>query len=194
MSIIEEATAAIAGGRTVVLPTDTVYGVAAALDERGVNALFRVKRRPRRKAIPVLGGDAEALAGVVKMDRRAALLAKRFWPGALTLVLPRAATFDLDLGGTDRDSVAVRVPQHEVTTQLLDKTGPLPITSANESGEPPAETVDAARSALGGTVSIYMDGGPGAGTPSTVVSLVRGLRILRAGGVTSDALRWALRA
>jgi tRNA threonylcarbamoyl adenosine modification protein (Sua5/YciO/YrdC/YwlC family) len=194
LSDLDVASLTLAAGRLVVIPTDTVYGVAAALTDSGVDALFRLKRRPRHKAIPVLAATRQDLNTVVRLEGPARLLGERFWPGPLTLVLPRKEGFDIDLGGVDRSSVAVRVPRHEVARELLKITGPLAVTSANESGEAPANSLDAARRALGGTVSVFVDGGPGGGLPSTVAGLRGGLRVLRAGGIVEDELRVVLKA
>jgi L-threonylcarbamoyladenylate synthase len=179
---MEEAVDALRAGRPVVIPTDTVYGVAGLFSAPGaVAAVFTAKGRPIDRALPVLGGDGASLHDVAVFDARAQALAARFWPGPLTLVLPRAAGFDVDLGGTTKDSVAVRVPGHDTTLELLRRTGPLAVSSANRSGEPAALTVEAAQAALGETVAVFVDGGRLTGRPSTIVSLLAELRLLREG-------------
>jgi tRNA threonylcarbamoyl adenosine modification protein (Sua5/YciO/YrdC/YwlC family) len=193
LSSIEEALRALADGRAIVLPTDTVYGVGAdPTDERAVSAIFEAKRRPEEKGLPILAADIDDLRRVVRFGDDALLLAKRFWPGPLTMVLPRAESFDHPLGGTDPSTVAVRVPALPLTLDLLRRSGPLAVTSANRSGEPPAHTIEEARSALGDSVDVYLDGGTLTGSPSTVVSLVEGVGVLREGSIEEADILGAL--
>ena len=185
MNAIEEDASALRRGEVIVMPTDTVYGVAALPSAPGaIRELFALKGRPLDKAIPLLGADEDTLGSVARFDRAAVRLAETFWPGPLTLVLPRAAGFDHDLGGSGDDTIAVRVPASEVARSLLELTGPVAVTSANRSGDPPANTVGDARAIFGESISVYLEGGPGAGSPSTVVSLVAEPRVLREGAVT----------
>lgn len=189
MSTLRQALDALAAGRPVVLPTDTVYGVGARPDRpAAIAAIFSAKGRPEDKALPVLGADLSALRSVGVFTETASLLGRRFWPGPLTLVVPRADGFDHDLGGTDAGTVAVRIPAFAPTLGLLRQSGPLAVTSANRSGEPPAATVDAARSALGHAIDVFVDGGRVGGAPSTVVSLVDGLVVLREGALSTSAI------
>ena len=182
MSDAERAVGALRSGALVVLPTDTVYGVGALPDSAGgIDKLFEVKGRPREKAIPILAASFDDLHEVGTFDARASALAEAFWPGALTMVLPRHRRFTIDLGGTDAKTVAVRIPGDKTTQQILKQTGPLAVTSANHSGDPAATTVEAAREALGDAVEVYVDGGRVRGKGSTVVSLVGELRCLREG-------------
>nr|MDQ3958446.1 L-threonylcarbamoyladenylate synthase [Actinomycetota bacterium] len=159
--------AALVGGGAAVIPTDTVYGLAAA--PAHALALFELKGRPSEKAIPVLAADGAQLADVVTIDAAAAALAHDLWPGPLTLVLPRNPDFGADLGGDDPSTVAVRVPAHPVALELLRATGPLAVTSANLSGEPPSTTLAEAQSVFGERVDAYLDGGACDGEPSTVL-------------------------
>lgn len=183
MDQLEAASAALRRGLLVVMPTDTVYGVGALPRARGgVASLFEVKGRPASKPIPVLAASDEDLHEVVAFDRRAHALADAFWPGPLTLVLPRRLDWPYDLGG-DASTIAVRVPRDDLARALLERTGPLAVTSANRSAQPPASTVAEARSALGEHVAVYLDGGVCSGSPSSVVSLVGELRMLREGAV-----------
>jgi L-threonylcarbamoyladenylate synthase len=184
---VEEAAAAIRDGAIAVVPTDTVYGVAALPEAAG--GIFDLKQRPRDKALPVLGSGVVQLGGVAELDLGARALAEEHWPGPLTLVVPRAPGFVADLGGTDPATVAVRVPAHPVTLELLRRTGPLAVTSANVSGEPPATTYEDA-CALAPDV-IGLDGGTCDGLPSTVVSLVGAPRVLRRGAL--DLADWLSR-
>jgi tRNA threonylcarbamoyl adenosine modification protein (Sua5/YciO/YrdC/YwlC family) len=177
-------------GRVVVVPTDTVYGVAAL--PQHVSAIFEVKRRPTEKAIPILAASEEALRPVVRFTSEAQTLADRFWPGPLTLVLPRAESFTHDLGG-EASTIAVRVPDNDLLTALLRATGPLAVTSANRSGEPPAATVAEAKKALGAEVRAFLDGGPSKGTPSTIISLAGAVRVLRRGALPAEEIQRALK-
>ena len=194
MTTPDDAVRTLRAGGIVVIPTDTVYGVAAdARHEAALAAIFELKRRERAKALPVLGADADQLEEVVVMDEAARALAQRFWPGPLTLVLPRAMRFTHDLGGEHhKDTVAVRVPSHELALEVLRATGPLAVTSANLSGDPPAHTVDQARHALGDRVEVYLDGGICDGEVSTVASLEGGLQVLRQGAVEEEELQRVL--
>ena len=185
MDELEAAGAALRTGRLVVLPTDTVYGLGALPRSRGgIAALFEAKGRSDDKAIPVLGASLDDLAEVVQFDERARAAAEAFWPGPLTLVLARRAGWPYYLGGSDPSTVAVRVPRHELARDLLERTGPLAVTSANRSGEEPAATAAAARAALGDAVAVYLDGGKSGGAPSSVVSLAGEVRMLREGAVS----------
>lgn len=184
MITLREAVEALDEGRLVVLPTDTVYGIAARFDAPGgVRAVFEAKGRSVDKPLPVLGSDLEALRRVASFDVRAEALAARFWPGPLTLVLPRAPDFEVDLGGSATDSVAVRVPRNDVAVELLRQAGPLAVSSANRSDQSPAVTVEEARTALGESVAVFIDGGVMGGRPSTIVSLLDDLRMIREGEV-----------
>lgn len=187
--MLKRAVEALVAGRPVVIPTDTVYGIAALPEVPGaVDAIFRAKGRPEEKPLPVLAAGVEDLVEVAVLDDRARKLADRFWPGPLTIVLARTPGFTHDLGGGEKDTVGVRVPAYEIALELLGYTGPLAVTSANRSGDEPATTVTAARAALGSEVEVYVDGGVCNGASSTVVSLVSELQILREGPVTLDEI------
>ena len=171
-----------------------MYGLAAALEPGAIELLFRAKGRPRAKAVAVLGASADDLRAVASFDARAEALARALRPGPLTLVLPRAPGFSLDLGG-DPDaarSVAVRVPAHDAVVGLLRSSGPLAVTSANQSGEPPATTVEAASAALGTAASAHLDGGICDRPPSTIVSLVGRPQVLRRGELAPEKVLEAL--
>ena len=180
-------------GGAVVIPTDTVYGIAALPENpAAVQWVFELKRRPDHRALPVLAANARALNDVVEIGPGARTLAEAFWPGPVTLVLPRAEGFDHDLGAGTSSTVAVRVPAHEVALALLERTGPLAVTSANLSGEPAATTTEEARAAFGDAIPVYLEGGTCAGGASTVVSLDEGIEILRSGPVSEDEIRRTL--
>ena len=192
----QEAVEALANGGLVVVPTDTVYGVAARPDLPEATArVFAAKGRPRDLTLPVLAADAEAAGLAGALDERALSLALRFWPGPLTLVVPRTETstpWDLGEGG---DTVGLRVPDHRRTQALLTETGPLAVTSANRSGEPTPPDCDGVKAALGDAVEVYVcdDPRPG-GPPSTVLDLTGPEpRILRQGALDRETLLAPLR-
>lgn len=189
MSDLDAAVAALRVGHLVVMPTDTVYGVAGLLRAHGaVASIFHSKARPEDRPIPILGATVEDLEAIVKFDERAYRLAERFWPGPLTIVLPRAALFSHDVGGNHSGTVGVRIPGHDVALELLQRSGPLAVSSANRSGDPPATTIDQARAALGGAVAVYIDGGECAGDVSSVVSLIGDRQVLREGAIATDQI------
>ncbi len=166
---------ALRSGSVVALPTDTVYGLAVDPTRPGaVERLFAVKGRPKIVAIPVLVGTWEQVAAVTgQLGGAAAHLADQYWPGPLTLVVPRAGGFTADLGGppSARTTVGVRWPDHPVVRHLCLELGPLAVTSANLHGSRPAisaREVVAAFSGADGLTSV-LDGGLCSGTPSTVV-------------------------
>jgi tRNA threonylcarbamoyl adenosine modification protein (Sua5/YciO/YrdC/YwlC family) len=194
MSTMDQAVDALREGRPIVMPTDTVYGIAALVDvPDAIAAVFAAKGRPSERPLPVLGEDVASLQPVVTFDERALALAERFWPGPLTLVLPRAPGFRVDLGGAATDSVAVRIPAHEIALELLQRVGPLAVSSANRSDEAAALTLEEARAALGASVDTFIDGGRLDGRPSTIVSLLGGeLRSIREGEVAFAELQSAM--
>ena len=193
---IAQAARILTAGGLVAFPTDTVYGVGAhAFDAEAIERLYAAKERPRDRAIPVLLAAAADLPLVTRETPSIAhRLAGAFWPGALTLVLPRhpALPAILPAGG---DSVAVRVPDHPVVRALVAALGaPLAATSANLSGRPSPVTAQEVATQLGGRVDLILDSGlcPG-GVPSTVLDLTLDPpRVLRAGPVTEAALRAVL--
>ena len=179
-------------GEVVAFPTDTVYGVGAhAFQPEAVAALYAVKNRPTTKAIPILVAQIEDMARVARHVPAVAWeLAERFWPGALTLVLPRAEQIPsvVTAGG---DTVAVRYPDHPTPLVLMRSAGaPLAATSANLSGQPSPTSALQVAEQLAGRVRLIIDGGrcPG-GVPSTVVDLsVEPPRLLRAGAISAREL------
>jgi tRNA threonylcarbamoyl adenosine modification protein (Sua5/YciO/YrdC/YwlC family) len=192
---IEAALAELRAGRPIVIPTDTVYGVAALPSvAAAIEAVFWAKDRPKEKALPILAAEVAALEEVVVLDDRARAVADRFWPGPLTLVLERAPQFHYDLGGGTSPMIAVRIPEHPLTLELLRASGPLAVTSANRSGDEPALTVEEAREALGDVIDVYVDGGPCEGSPSTIVSLAAGFEVLRRGGLDPDEVLAAIQS
>jgi L-threonylcarbamoyladenylate synthase len=194
VSTVDEAVEAAAAGRLVVLPTDTVYGVGADAFSRGaVNALLAAKGRGRDMPVPVLVGSAQTIEGIADgLGPTAEALIDAFWPGGLSLVVRYPSSLAWDLGDS-AGTVLVRMPDHPLALELLGRTGPLAVSSANRSGHPPATTVFAARAELGSTVAVYLDGGPTPGpVPSTIVDVSQpgqAPRILRLGTIGADELR-----
>ena len=192
MQGLAEAEAALRRGELVVIPTDTVYGIAAeAFDPVAVDGLLKAKGRGRDMPPPVLVGTVRAaMALVMDFGDSGKDLIDEFWPGGLTLVCRSSPTLVWDLGDT-KGTVAVRMPLHPVALGLLKKTGPLAVSSANVSGRPAATTCDEAMAQLGDSVAVYLDGGPGPGEgPSTIVDLTGTVpRLLRPGVIPAERLR-----
>ena len=188
---VQAAVAALKRGGLVVLPTDTVYGLAAdAFDPPAVSRLLGAKGRGRDMPVPVLVGawtGIDGLADVVTPLTRS--LVEAFWPGALTLVVRAAPSLAWDLGET-RGTVAVRMPLHPVALAVLAETGPLAVSSANRTGMAPAADIVDAEAQLGTAVEIYLDGGPaGDPVPSTIVDLTGDRpRLVRAGALATERL------
>lgn len=176
-------------GRLAVIPTDTVYGLAAdAFDSGAVADLLAAKRRGRDMPVPVLVGSWNTIDGLVfSVSQQARDLIRAFWPGGLSLVVQQAPSLAWDLGDA-RGTVMLRMPLHPVALELLREVGPLAVSSANVSGQPAATTVQEARDQLGELVGVYLDGGPADhGVPSTIVDLTADSpRILREGAVTAE--------
>lgn len=192
---LEAAGQAVRLGRLVVLPTDTVYGVGAdAFDPAAVTRLLAAKGRGREMPPPVLvgtKGTLEALA--TRVPPYVAALVEQFWPGALTLVCHQQPSLQWDLGET-RGTVAIRMPDHDLARALLDRTGPLAVSSANISGQPAAVDADEAVAMLGEAVAVVVDAGaaPG-GVASTIIDATGPRpRLLRAGAIPVEDLDAAL--
>jgi L-threonylcarbamoyladenylate synthase len=184
---LSAATSALKSGRLVVMPTDTLYGIAAdAFDSQAVAELLAAKRRGRDMPVPVLVGSWHTIDGLVFSVRpQARDLIQAFWPGGLSLVVQQAPSLAWDLGDT-RGTVMLRMPLHPVALDLLRAVGPLAVSSANVSGQPPATTAAEARAQLGEHVGVYLDGGPAEhAIASTIVDLTADQpRILREGAVS----------
>lgn len=189
------ATGAVAAGEVIVLPTDTVYGVGArATSGEAVQRLLDVKQRGRDFPPPVLIAETAMVRALATgLDDRLDALASAFWPGALTIVLNARDSLRMDLG--DRgETIAVRVPDHDFTRELLRRTGPLAVSSANVHGRDAALTIDEAVEQLADTCSVYLDAGRmGGPVPSTIVDLTGPrARVLREGRLTPDQLNEAV--
>jgi L-threonylcarbamoyladenylate synthase len=181
------AVAELRNGRIIAVPTDTVYGIAVALETPGgVEALFRAKRRPPDKGIMLLLADAAQAPRIARWPPNAAALADAFWPGGLTIVVPQRPDVPLPAALTGGSpTIGLRVPNHPAPRALAAAVGPLPTTSANVSGLAEARDATAIVDQLGESIDLVLDGGPAHGGPaSTVVDCsVEPPRLLRAGAV-----------
>lgn len=183
-------------GELVVLPTDTVYGLAAdAFNPAAVQRLLDAKGRTRQQPPPVLVPGTDTLAALASVvPEPVSKLVDEFWPGGLTVILPAQPSLVWDLGDTD-GTVALRMPDYELTLELLRESGPLAVSSANKTGMPPATTSAEALEMLGDAVEVYLDAGSGKSVPSTIVDAtaltVDGgtARILREGVISREQLR-----
>lgn len=189
---IDAAVEALRAGGIVVFPTDTVYGVGAMPgDARAVRKIYRAKRRPPDKALPVLIADEADLARVAAAVPAAARrLAQAFWPGPLTIVLRRAPGFR-GAGLPEDETVAVRIPDLAAARALIRAAGgALAVTSANRSGEPSPRTAREAAAQIGRSVDLILDGGPcPGGVESSVVDCSRTpIRVLREAALSREQL------
>ncbi|MBV9514799.1 MAG: threonylcarbamoyl-AMP synthase [Mycobacteriaceae bacterium] len=192
---IAAAVSAVKGGRLVVLPTDTVYGVGAdAFDPAAVASLLAAKGRGRDMPVPVLVGSWQTIDGLAfAVPEAARELIRAFWPGALSIVVHQAPSLQWDLG-EGRGTVMVRMPLHPVAIEVLREVGPMAVSSANISGRPPAVTAHDAHRQLGELVEVYLDAGPSQQqAASTIVDLTTGpARILREGPVSATDIAGVL--
>jgi len=189
----ELAARAVAAGGVIAFPTDTVYGLGASLwRPDAIARLYALKGRPDEKALPVLLADTARWADVASDASAAALrLMDSFWPGALTIVLPRRPEVP-DAVGPLTSTIALRVPAHAALRRVLARTGPLASSSANRSGQPPLMTAEQTRIELGQGLALALDGGAlPARPPSTVVDATgTGPEpvILRQGAITAGEI------
>ena len=171
------------------MPTDTVYGLAIdPLCRQALRSLFALKTRPPGKAIVILVSDAAQAAEVVDIGPLARSLMATHWPGGLTIVCRRRRDVPVHLGDLATETVAVRAPDHRVAQAVLGRCGPLGVTSANRTGDPPTQSATEAQRLFGDGVAMYLDGGSAAGRPSTVVDATTDEAVvLRHGAVTLGA-------
>ncbi|MCT2338611.1 L-threonylcarbamoyladenylate synthase [Corynebacterium sp. p3-SID1056] len=164
---------AVQAGRCIVLPTDTVYGIGAdAFNNDAVASLLATKRRGPDMPVPVLVGSWTTIQGLVReFSDTAKTLVEAFWPGGLSIVVPEAPSLPWNLGDT-RGTVLLRMPNQPLALELLQRTGPMAVSSANISGNPPALNAANAKQQFGDAVGIYLDGGDAkVGEPSTIVDI-----------------------
>ncbi|MCW2680581.1 MAG: SUA5/YciO/YrdC/YwlC [Frankiales bacterium] len=192
---VQEAVAALRRGDLAVLPTDTVYGIAAdAFSPPAVDRLLAAKGRGRDMPVPVLVGSWRGLDGLADHVTPAMRsLVEAFWPGPLTVIVKAAPSLAWDLGET-RGTVAVRMPLHPVALAVLAETGPLAVSSANRTGMPPATTAAEAQEQLGTSVAVYLESGSsGDAVPSTIVDLTGAQpQVRRAGALALEDLQAVL--
>lgn len=185
------AASAVRAGQLVVIPTDTVYGIGAdAFSSGAVRSLLAAKERGPDMPVGVLVGSWTTIDGLVlSVPQPARLLIEAFWPGDLSIVLPHAPSLAWDLGRSN-GTVMLRMPLHPVALELLRDVGPMAVSSANRSGQPPAANAAEAREQLGESVAVYLDAGPsGAAVPSTIVDLTGDEPVvLREGAVSVAAI------
>jgi tRNA threonylcarbamoyl adenosine modification protein (Sua5/YciO/YrdC/YwlC family) len=187
---------AVGRGDLVVVPTDTVYGVAAdAFNAIAVRKLIAAKGRTRQSPPPVLiPGIATLDALAERVPEEVRSLVAAYWPGGLTIILPAQSSLAWDLGET-RGTVALRMPANRIVLELLSETGPLAVSSANLTGQPPARTAGEAEHMLGDSVSVYLDDGESGQVASTIVDATGllspdgRLRIVREGVVPASEIR-----
>jgi len=193
---VDAAVRALEAGELVAVPTETVYGLACALTEEALDRLALAKGRPEGRPITLLVDSIEQVRALAEIPEGAERLAARVWPGPLTMVLPLRSDAELPgpvrgSGPDGRPTAGFRLPDHPVPRALAARLGPLPLTSANRSGEREALEASAAASIFGDTVAVVLDGGSAlGGVPSTVVEVSRGgeVAILREGALGSDEL------
>jgi len=193
-SAIDHAVDVLKHGGLVAFPTDTVYGLAAfPFKNEYVEGLFSAKGRNNSRAIAILIGDFEDLYRVVdQFDEISTRLAHRFWPGPLTLVVPKLAGLPEAL--SQDGTIGVRMPDHPIALALLRQIGPLAVTSANISGQDNAITAEEVYRQLNGRLHLILDGGRSSGgVPSTVVNCASSsMTILREGPISLDSIEAAL--
>jgi tRNA threonylcarbamoyl adenosine modification protein (Sua5/YciO/YrdC/YwlC family) len=194
---LSAAVTAVRNGELIVLPTDTVYGVGAdAFTPAAVHRLLTAKGRGREMPPPVLvAAEATLDALATRVPDWARTLTEAYWPGPLTVVVHQQSSLQWDLGET-RGTVAVRMPDDAVTLELLERTGPLAVSSANLTGRPAATSADEAEEMLGGEVAVVLDGGPSRGAVASTIVDCTGPRprILREGAVPATDIRDLLAA
>ena len=190
---IDTAISILADGGLIAFPTDTVYGVACDLwNSEAIEKVFTAKGRSKDKPLPILVGEKEQLSQITELSQinpNTITLLKHFWPGAMTVIMPKQASIPENL--SPFDTIGVRMPNHSRLLELLKKTGPLAVTSANLSGQDNPTTAEEVLTQLGGRIDLILDGGKTrSGIPSTVISSTPdGFNILRQGAITEDQIK-----
>ncbi|MCB1284691.1 MAG: L-threonylcarbamoyladenylate synthase [Microthrixaceae bacterium] len=188
---LECAAEALRSGSCVGLPTDTVYGLSAALSRSGaVRSLFELKGRAATKAMAVLVGSVDQARELGVLNEHAVEIVQRYWPGPLTVVVRRADGLRIDLGG-DSGTIGLRCPDSALLNALIAQVGPLVTTSANRAGHPTITSAARIAEEFGDRLAVVIDGGELAESASTVVDLSgTGIDVLREGPIpTGDLMR-----
>ncbi len=176
-------------GDLIVMPTDTVYGLAAMLyDEEALHKIYEVKGREQSKQIPLLVGHIDQVFGIAKYDKKIEKIMHSFWPGALTIVMQTTPEFK---DKTGEDTIAIRMPKHPKALELINEYGVLRVTSLNKSGEPPLETVEEIKEIFGDVVAEIHEHGdyPKSHVSSTVIMFKDDeIKVLREGTIKLDDL------
>lgn len=185
---IAEAVEALRDGRIVGVPTDTLYGLATdPFREDALDAIFDLKGRPGNKPLAILCDSVEQGMTLASFSDRALELAEKYWPGSLTLVLPRLETAPPWLGHAGRRTIGLRCPAHPVALELLGAAGPLAVTSANFSGHEAVLDNTEAQDLFGDEVAVYLEGRAPGGAASTIIDLTEPSPLtLREGPVPGD--------
>jgi L-threonylcarbamoyladenylate synthase len=185
-SAISTAKKLIKAGNLIAIPTDTIYGVAGdPFSPAAIRKIYEVKERPQEKALPVLIGDLHQLADLVQsVSFQVRRIAESFWPGALTLVLPKSQRIPPEL--SPHPTIGIRMPDLDFTLKLLAEIGPLAVTSANISNGPNSTTADEVAAQLGGRIDLILNGGATPGPTASTVLDASGpeLYILREGPIS----------
>jgi L-threonylcarbamoyladenylate synthase len=185
---IQRAAQTVEKGGVIIYPTDTVYGLGCNLfNEDSVKRVFKIKGE-RTKPLPILASNVKEIEKIAQVTEKTIKLAEKFWPGPLTMVLPKKPLLS-NIVTCNLDSVAVRVPNHEVALELIRLSGGLLVgTSANKSGKKPPQTASEAAKQIGEEVDVILDGGPTPiGASSTIIDLTgEKPRILRRGPIRMD--------
>ena len=195
---LNQAVASLERSEPIIVPTDTVYGVAAiATDAAGVDALFELKARPADRSIAVLVADADQMATLAEVGDAERRLMAAFWPGGLTIVVTRRP--EITGIGAEDGTVGVRCPDEEFVRELAQRVGPLATTSANLSGQPTPSDAAEASASLTAPVAVVIDGGTRSGSASTVARVVDvdgrpTVEVLRPGPISADELQQAATA
>jgi len=188
---IEKAKSVIQSHGLIAFPTDTVYGLAAdVFSPVGIQKIYLAKQRPEEKALPILIGDLSQLEGLVLLiSDEVQRIAQVFWPGALTLVLPKGPQIPSEL--SPYATVGIRMPNLDFTRQLLRETGPLATTSANISGRSNPTSAQDVIDQLGGQVNLILDGGetPGPAASTVIDATSTELKLLRAGPISLEEIK-----
>jgi L-threonylcarbamoyladenylate synthase len=177
---------ALRAEEVVIIPTDTVYGIAAdPTSERAMRRLFELKRRPEGVPVAVLVGSVEQASALIDVGSAFSLLAEEHWPGGLTIVANKASRARLQIG--TEGSVGVRLPDHELVNACTKLFGPIAASSANRHGDATMTDPEAVREEFGNEVALIVDGGVLDGLASTVVDITSGeSSVLRHGAVDLD--------